>query len=62
MPHLREWFPALLYIESPGELESNRSVVDFQSVSCVRLFETPWTVAHQALLSMGFPRQEYWSG
>ena len=22
---------------------------------------TPWTVAHQALLSMGFPRQEYWS-
>ena len=25
-------------------------------------FETPWTVAHQASLSMGFPRQEYWSG
>jgi len=23
---------------------------------------TSWTVAHQALLSMGFPRQEYWSG
>ena len=23
---------------------------------------TPWTVAHQALLSMGSPRQEYWSG
>ena len=23
---------------------------------------TPWTLAHQALLSMGFPRQEYWSG
>ena len=22
----------------------------------------PWTVAHQALLSMGFPRQEYWRG
>ena len=22
---------------------------------------TPWTVAHQAPLSMGFPRQEYWS-
>ncbi|KAM7226722.1 hypothetical protein CapIbe_022867, partial [Capra ibex] len=28
----------------------------------VRLFVTPWTVAHQAPLSMGFPRQEYWSG
>ena len=26
-----------------------------------RLFATPWTVAHQAALSMGFPRQEYWS-
>ena len=23
---------------------------------------TPWTIAHQASLSMGFPRQEYWSG
>ena len=23
---------------------------------------TPWTAAHQAPLSMGFPRQEYWSG
>ena len=28
----------------------------------VRLFVTPWTVAHQAALSMGFLRQEYWSG
>ena len=27
-----------------------------------RLFETPWTVAHQVPLSMGFSRQEYWSG
>ena len=30
--------------------------------SCVQLFATLWTVAHQASLSMGFPRQEYWSG
>ena len=30
--------------------------------SCVQLFMTPWTVAHQAPLSMGFSRQEYWSG
>ena len=30
--------------------------------SCVQLFATPWTVANQDLLSMGFPRQEYWSG
>ena len=33
-----------------------------QSLSHVRLFVTPWTVAHKALLSMGFSRQEYWSG
>ena len=31
-------------------------------LSRVRLFATPWTVAHQALLSMGVSRQEYWSG
>ena len=31
------------------------------SLSRVRLFVTPWTVAHQAPLSMGFSRQEYWS-
>ena len=29
---------------------------------CVWLFTTPWAVAHQAPLSMGFSRQEYWSG
>ena len=33
-----------------------------QSLSFVWLFATPWTVAHQTPLSMGFPRQEYWSG
>ena len=32
------------------------------SLSCVQLFATPWTVAHQAPLSMGISRQEYWSG
>ena len=31
-------------------------------LSCVLLFATPWTVAHQTPLSMGFSRQEYWSG
>ena len=31
-------------------------------LSCVHLFTTPWTIARQALLSVGFPRQEYWSG
>jgi len=31
-------------------------------VSPVRLCATPWALAHQAPPSMGFPRQEYWSG
>ena len=39
----------------------------FKRIEClwlgrVQLFATPWTVAHQAPLSMGFSRQEYWSG
>ena len=33
-----------------------------KSLSCVRLFVTPWTVAYQAPPSMGFSRQECWSG
>ena len=33
----------------------------WKSPSCVWLFATPWTVAHQAPPSMGFSRQEYWS-
>ena len=32
------------------------------SLRRVQLFATPWTVAYQAPLSMGFPKQEYWSG
>ena len=36
--------------------------VGAQMLSTVRLFATLWTVAHQAPLSMGFSRQEYWSG
>ena len=31
-------------------------------IAIVQLFDTSWTVAHQAPLSMGFSRQEYWSG
>ena len=36
--------------------------VKVKSLSCVWLFETPWTAAYQAPPSMGFSRQEYWSG
>ena len=33
-----------------------------KSLSRVQLFATPWTVAYQASQSMGFSKQEYWSG
>ena len=36
--------------------------VKVKSLSCVRLLATPWTAAYQASLSMGFSRQENWSG
>ena len=37
-------------------------IVVVVSLSRVQLIVTPWTVAHQAPESMGFPRQEYWHG
>ena len=36
--------------------------VKVKSLTRVQLFTTPWTAAHQAPPSMGFSRQEYWSG
>ena len=37
-------------------------VKEVKSLICVQLVATPWTAAHQAPPSMGFSRQEYWSG
>ena len=49
------------------ENKNIRIEIDMCTLCCavlsrVQLSATPWTVAHQAPLSMGFPRQEYWSG
>ena len=41
--------------------QSKRDAIHAQSLSHVRPFGTLWTEAYQAPLSMGFPRQEYWS-
>ena len=38
------------------------ALLHVQSLSHIQLFATPWTVAHQASLSVGFSRQEYWTG
>ena len=43
-------------------IPSGESLSEVKSLSRVRLFATPWTAAHQTPLSMGFSRQEYWSG
>ena len=47
-----------IYIYIYGEREK----VKVKSLSCVQLFAIPWTVAYLAPPSMGFSRQEYWSG
>ena len=50
---------------TPDPKYSNMSLkvkVKVKLLSYVSLFATPRTVAHQVPLSMGFPRQEYWSG
>ena len=41
---------------------SHQGISGFKASSRVWLFATPWSSARQAPLSMGFPRQEYWSG
>ena len=43
-------------------ISSNLVKVKVKSLSHVQLFATPWTVAYQAPPSMGFTRQECWSG
>ena len=62
----RVWFSSLVLFvtDTPHclPLGDETVCVRAQSLSCVWPFWTPRTVVHQALLSVGFPRQEYWSG
>ena len=60
-----------LSLAHPAVYKTNKKLYFFKAVCCCCLlfshwtisysFVTPWTVAGQALLSMGFPRKEYWS-
>ena len=50
------------YISSIYYVSIERWKVRGESFSHIRLFVIPWTVACQTPLSVGFPRQEYWSG
>ena len=68
-PHRRQPKRLPLPWDSPGKnigvgchSNAGKSKVRVKSFSCVRLLSTPWTAAHQAPPSMGFSRQEYWSG
>ena len=53
---LLHWHVNSLPLSHQGRLK-----VKVNSLSRIRLFATPWTVAYQAPLSMEFPRQEYWN-
>ena len=56
-------FPTRLKNELPYILVNHTSGSLLCSIThCVQLFGAPWTAAHQAPLSTGFSRQEYWSG
>ena len=61
-------YKALLNLQASGSVAGTTSCppyplkVKVKSLSRVRLFGTPWTIAHQAHPSMGFSRQECWSG
>ena len=54
------------WVEFPVSYSPSWLIISFRykvkSLSRIPLFSTPWTVAYQAPLSMGFPRQGYWSG
>ena len=58
-PSFKNTFYHSLYKDAKNAVQFSSSL--FSSVS-VRLFVTPWTAAHHPPPSMGFSRQEYWSG
>ena len=66
---LRPWdFPGKSHLDHLNQQQvktlgkNSITSVKVTSLSHVRLFATPWPVAHQAPPSLGFSRQEYWSG
>ena len=51
-----------IYCTAQGIIAIEREREREKSLSLIRLFATPWTVAYQTPWSMGFSRYEYWSG
>ena len=56
------YLETFLHILDPQKYLSSNPQWELFFICCVWLFATPWTVAHQALLSIRFPKQESWSG
>ena len=70
-PHRRQPTRLLCLWDSPGKntgvgfhflLQCRKVKSESEVAQSCRLLATPWTAAHQAPLSVGFARQEYWSG
>ena len=59
---LIKWMTTLMSEKINGKYYLTLKWSEMKLLSCVWLFANPWTVAHQAPPSMGFSRQEYWSG
>ena len=68
--HLFQNFPQFIVIHTvkgigvvnKAKIDVFLGVVEVKLLSRVRLFVTPWTAAHWAPPSLGFSRQEHWSG
>ena len=56
------WVLSVCQVINHSSVSISLSACVLIHLSCVQLFATLWTVAFQAPLSMGFSRQEYWSG
>ena len=56
------WTDVILCRELGWELKRSMELLLLSRFSCVRLCETPWMAAHKAPPSLGFSRQEHWSG
>ena len=61
-PFLAPFLLFLISKEFPNKFQSSCHFIPAQLCGRVPLFAVPWTIFHQAPLSMGFSRQEYWSG
>ena len=62
MPSAESWSVFQVCPENPSEPLGVWRSSEVKSLNHVRLFATPWAVAYQAPLSMGFSRQQSWSG